>query len=74
LRLSESERRLLLLWRSADQTGRERLRRLVAGALAGRITLSLEEAQMAAPADAEAIADSLPGDLLSDWIGRRRPN
>jgi hypothetical protein len=65
---------LLLLWRGADQTGRERLRRLVAGVLAGRITLSLEEAQMAAPADVEAIADALPGDSLSDRIGRGRPN
>lgn len=68
------ERRFLAIWRQADAPTRERLRRLLAGFLAGRVTLTPEEARWLSPADAAALADCLPPDPLSAWLGRGRPS
>ena len=72
--LDTLERQLLAIWREADATTRARIRRLLAGLLAGRVTLTPEEARRLSPADAAALADCLPPDPLAAWRGSRRPN
>lgn len=68
------ERQLLAIWREADATTRARIRRLLAGLLAGRVTLTPEEVRRLSKADAEALADCLPQDPLATWLSRGRPN
>lgn len=68
------ERELLAIWREADATTRERVRRLLAGLLAGRVTLTPEEVRRLSKADVEALADCLPPARLANWLGKGRPN
>lgn len=71
---SALEQEFLCLWRDADRATRDRIRRLVAGVLAGRITLTLDEVRRLTPAHLEALADALPDDALADWVGHGRPS
>jgi hypothetical protein len=66
--------RLLSLWRDSDNAGRERIRKLLTGVLAERVTLTRDEVRYLTPMDAEVLADALPDDALGDWIGRGRTN
>ena len=70
----ELEKIFLACWREADRVGRERIERLLSGLLANRITLTASEARRITSADVEALVDSLPHDLPSDWLERGRPN
>lgn len=72
--LDTLERQLLAIWREADATTRGRLRRLLAGLIAGRVTLTPEEVRRLSKADVEALADCLAPDRLADWLGKGRPN
>lgn len=68
------ERRFLVAWREADRADQDRLKRLLAGILAGRVTLNVRQAREAAPEEVAALADALPADGLAEWVGRGRPS
>lgn len=62
------EREILALWRSADEVGRGRIRRLLSGVLSGRITLTLEDISSLRAGDVFGLADTLPDEQPQEWI------
>lgn len=59
----------LTLVRSLDVVDRERVERLLAGVLSGRITLTSEDVEGLRPGDVMALADVLPAERTKDWPG-----
>lgn len=62
------ERRFHAHWLRCDLADRKRIAKLLGGVLAGRVTITLEEARQLSGSDVADLADALPGDALSDWI------
>ena len=71
---AELDRRFVALWRTADRVGKERIQRLLAGVLGGKVTLSIDEASAATKAEIAALADALPLDSPAEWTGQGRPS
>lgn len=63
----ELGRDFLALLRSLDPVNRERVERILAGVLAGRVTLRAEEIEGLRAGEVAALADALPADRLEDW-------
>lgn len=70
----ELERDFLALLRSLDPVNRERVERILAGVLAGRVTLTAEEIEGLRAGEVAALADALPADRLEDWPGLAGPH
>ena len=70
----ELERDFLTLLRSLDPVNRERVERILAGVLAGRVTLTAEEVEGLRAGEVAALADALPADQLKDWPGLVGPH
>ena len=71
---SELERDFLALVRLLDLVNRERVERLLAGVLSGRVTLTAEEVAGIRAGYVAALADSLPPDPVGEWFGRGQPS
>jgi hypothetical protein len=63
----ELERDFLAIFRSLDPANRERVERILAGVLAGRVTLTAGEIEALRAGEVAALADALPADRLEDW-------
>lgn len=62
------------IWLGADFADRRRLQKLLSGVLAGRITMTIEEARQLSRSDVVELADALPDERPSEWIRVDRPN
>lgn len=68
---SALEAEFLALIRSLGGEDKKRVERLLAGVLAGRITLTSEEVVGLRAGDVMALADALPPDAIGDWAGQK---
>lgn len=66
----ELESDFLAIFRSLDPANRERVERILAGVLAGRVTLTAGEIEALRAGEVAALADALPADRLEDWRPR----
>jgi hypothetical protein len=68
------EQEILTFWRSTDDVGRGRIRRVLSGVLSGRVTLTLDEALSLKAGDVYSLADALPDEAPREWIKHKNSN